>query len=49
MKLPQDFSINDWNDILPQMGKKAHLDSAQYASVYQYVLAKREAILAAKK
>lgn len=48
-KLPQDFSIDDWNSILPKMGKKAHLDSLQYKSVYQYILAKRESILSTKK
>jgi len=49
IKLPQDFSVNDWNDILPQMGKKAGLDSTQYTSVYQYILAKRESVLSGKK
>ena len=49
MKLPQDFSVDDWNAILPKMGRKAHLDSTQYASVYHYVLAKRETIMAGKK
>ena len=48
-KLPQDFSVEDWHDILPKMGRKAHLDSNQYKAVYRYILAKREAILAAKK
>lgn len=48
-KLPQDFSINEWNDILPEMGKKAHLDSIQYRYVYQYILSKREEILMQKK
>jgi cytochrome c5 len=48
VKNPQDFSINDWNNILPEMGKKANLDSVQYRYVYQYILAKREAILSGK-
>jgi hypothetical protein len=48
-KLPQDFSVDDWNAILPKMGRKAHLDSLQYKSVYRYILAKRETILSAKK
>jgi len=48
-KLPQDFSVDEWNAILPKMGRKAHLDSLQYISVYRYVLAKRETILSAKK
>jgi|SRR6185312_9370339 len=48
-KLPQDFSVEDWNAILPKMGRKAHLDSLQYKSVYRYILAKRETILSVRK
>jgi len=48
-KMPQDFSVSDWNDILPGMGRKARLDSNQYKLVYHYILAKREDILASKK
>lgn len=43
-KLPQDFSADEWNSILPKMGRKAHLDSIQYVSVYRYILTKRESI-----
>jgi len=49
VKKPQDFSIEDWNNTLPKMGRKSHLDSTQYKLVYRYILAKRETILAAKK
>jgi len=49
MKMPQDFSVSDWNGILPKMGKKANLDTAQYKLVYHYILTKRETVLAAKK
>ena len=48
-KLPQDFSIDEWNTIMPKMGRKAHLDSLQYKSVYHYILARRESILSAKR
>lgn len=49
MKKPEDFSVEDWNKIMPSMGKKARLDSNQYNLVYHYILAKRETVLASKK
>ena len=44
-KKPQDFSVDDWNSIMPKMGRNAKLDSVQYAMVFHYILAKREVIL----
>ena len=48
-KMPQDFSVDDWNSILPGMGRRARLDSNQYKLVYQYILTKRETVLGGKK
>ena len=44
-KKPQDFTVDDWTDIMHKMGRKAKLDSIQYKEVLHYVLTKREAIL----
>jgi cytochrome c5 len=45
VKMPQDFSVEDWNSIMPKMGRKARLDSTEYNEVFHYILTKREAIL----
>jgi hypothetical protein len=45
VKKPQDFTADEWNSIMPKMGRKAKLDSTQYALVFHYILTKREAIL----
>jgi hypothetical protein len=45
LKKPQDFTTDEWNSIMPKMGRKAKLDSTQYALVFHYILTKREAIL----
>jgi hypothetical protein len=45
VKKPQDFTTDEWNSIMPKMGRKAKLDSTQYALVFHYILTKREAIL----
>jgi hypothetical protein len=47
-KKPQDFTLDDWNRILPAMGKKAWLDSNEYNLVYHYIITRRETILAGK-
>jgi hypothetical protein len=49
MKKPQDFSLDEWSDIMPAMGAKAQLDSNQYKLVYHYVLTKRETVLSGSK
>jgi hypothetical protein len=48
-KEPQDFTVYEWNAIMPKMGRKAHLDSIQYKAVLHYILTKREAILGPAK
>lgn len=48
-KLPQDFSLQEWNAIMPKMGRKAKLDSAQYTLVFHYILTRREAIVGVGK
>ncbi|HXB11321.1 MAG TPA: hypothetical protein VNZ45_05000 [Bacteroidia bacterium] len=45
VKKPQDFTVEEWNSIMPKMGRKAKLDSTQYNMVFRYILTKREALL----
>jgi len=49
LKKPQKFTVDEWNDILPKMKRKAKLDSLQYVEVYRYILARREVIKSGKK
>ncbi|HTA28578.1 MAG TPA: hypothetical protein VK809_12370 [Bacteroidia bacterium] len=44
-KNPQDFTVDEWNVLMHQMGRKAKLDSNQYKLVIHYILTKREAVL----
>jgi len=48
-KMPQDFTVNEWNVIMHKMGHKAKLDSNQYKEVFHYILTKREAIIGTGK
>jgi hypothetical protein len=45
VKKPQDFTEDEWNSIMPKMGRKAKLDTNQYKLVFRYILTKREALL----
>ena len=45
IKKPQDFTQDEWNNIMPKMGRKAKLDTTQYKLVFRYILTKREALL----
>ena len=49
IKMPQDFTVEAWNAIMPKMGRKAKLDTIQYKEVFHYILTKREAILGVGK
>ncbi len=49
LKKLKKFTEDEWTKTLPKMGRKAHLDSAQYSNVVHYIFAKRENILAKKK
>ena len=44
-KKPDSFTVDEWNSVMPKMGRKAKLDTTQYKLVYRYILTKREAIL----
>ncbi len=49
LKKLKKYTEEEWLKVMPKMGRKAHLDSTQYASVLHYILSKREDILAKKK
>ena len=44
-KKPDSFTVDEWNSIMPKMGRKAKLDTTQYKLVFRYILTKREALL----
>ena len=44
-KKPDSYTVDEWNSILPKMGRKAKLDSTQYKLVFRYILTRREALL----
>ena len=46
---PSDYSEDDWADLLPKMGRKAHLGQDQVELIRRYILSRREALLASKK
>ena len=49
MKNLLEFSVDEWPDLMKKMGRKAKLDSTQYNQVWHYIVARREALVAAKK
>ena len=49
LKKLKKYTEGDWLKVMPKMGRKAHLDSAQYSNVLHYILAKREDVMAGKK
>ena len=49
MKNLLEFSVDEWPDLMKKMGRKAKLDSIQYNQVWHYIVARREALAAAKK
>jgi hypothetical protein len=46
---PKSYSEDDWEDILPKMGRKSHLSLEETELVRRFILTRREYELVSKK